>query len=84
MTIRARRQLISELTGQGSLAHLAFAVKLMIGNARLDGWTGDEDEIGILNVMQTARTHDQADRVPISRGRNDRSAPGEPGSDDHA
>jgi len=30
-------------------------------NAPLSGWTGDEDEIGILSVMQAAKGYDQAE-----------------------
>ncbi len=60
------RQLISELSTQGSLAHLAFTVKLMLINALLDGSTGDEDEIGILAVMQTAKARDQAELYQLA------------------
>jgi hypothetical protein len=60
------RQLISELSTQGSLAHLAFRIKLTLVNALLDGWTGDEDEIGILGVMQAAKGQDQAELYQLA------------------
>ena len=60
------RQLIGELSSQGSLAHAAFTVKLTLINALLDGWTGDEDEIGILSVMETAKAQDQAELYQLA------------------
>lgn len=55
------RRLVGELKAQGSLAHLAFTVKVMLINAALDGWTVDDDEIAILGVVQTTKAFDKAE-----------------------
>jgi hypothetical protein len=62
------RQLISELNAQGSLAHLAFTIKLKLVNALLSGWTVDDDEIGILSIMQAAKGYDQAELYQLTAG----------------
>jgi hypothetical protein len=60
------RQLISELNAQGSLAHLAFTIKVKLVNAMLSGSTGDDDEIAILSVMQKAKAYDQAELYQLA------------------
>ena len=60
------RQLISELNSQGSLANTSFKVKLTLVNSLLDGWTVDDDEIGIIRVMEAAKAHDQAELYQLA------------------
>jgi hypothetical protein len=61
------RQLISELSSQGSLARAAFTVKVKLLNALLSGSTGDEDENAINSVMQAAKDYDQAELYQLAR-----------------
>jgi hypothetical protein len=54
------RELVGELNSQGSIAQIAFHIKLKLMNAMLSGSTGDDDEIAILSIMQGAKGCDQA------------------------
>jgi hypothetical protein len=60
------RQLVSELQSQGSLARIAFTIKVQMINAALDGFTGDDDEIAINSVMQAAKDYDQAELYQLA------------------
>jgi hypothetical protein len=61
------RQLISELSSQGSLAHVAFTIKVRLLNALLSGSTGDEDENAINSLMQATKDYDQAELYQLAR-----------------
>lgn len=60
------RQVIGELNSQGLVARIGFRTKLQLINALLSGSTGDEDEIGILSVMEGAKAYDQAELYQLA------------------
>lgn len=60
------RQLVSELDSQGSVARIAFHIKVKMLNAMLSGSTGDDDEIAILKIMKAARAYDEAELYQLT------------------
>jgi hypothetical protein len=69
------RQLIGELATQGSLARLAFTIKLQMVNWLLTSpglftidVTTDDEENAINSVLQAAKDYDQAELYQLARG----------------
>src|ERR1700712_1680508 len=60
------RNLVSELDSQGSVARVAFHIKVKMLNAMLSGSTGDDDEIAILKIMEGAKAYDQAELYQLT------------------
>jgi hypothetical protein len=69
------RQLIGELAAQGSLARLAFTIKLQMVNWMLTSpglftidVTTDDEENAINSVLQAAKDYDKAELYQLARG----------------
>lgn len=60
------RGLASNLHSQGILGSLSFDVKRKMIAAMLDGGTADDDEIGILRILETAKARDQAELYQLA------------------
>jgi hypothetical protein len=60
------RGLASNLHSQGILGSLSFDVKRKMVAAMLDGATVDDDEIGILRILETAKARDQAELYQLA------------------
>jgi hypothetical protein len=60
------RNAITQIDSQGALARASFDVKDKLVKALLNGSTDDDDELGIIRIMEAAKAYDQAELYQLA------------------